>query len=294
MAILVDRESKVICQGMTGAQATFHCEQAIAYGTQLVAGVTPGKGGSKHLYLPVFDGVAEAVAATGADVSLVFVPPRAAADAIVEAIDARVPLIVCVTERVPVLDMVRVKRRLEGSASRLVGPNSPGVIVPEVCKIGVMPGHIHAPGRIGIASRSASLAYEAVAQTTANRLGQSAWVGIGGDAVHGIGFADCLELFLDDPDTEGILLIGEIGGTAEEEAAAFLAARKAAGEPSKPVVAYVAGEIAPTGRRMGHAGTVNVFGKGGAADKIAALRDAGAVIAESAAEIGATMRRALR
>ena len=293
MAILVHRETKVICQGMTGAQATFHCEQAIAYGTKLVAGVTPGKGGGKHLYLPVFDDVAAAVAATGAEVSLVFVPPRAAADAIVEAIDAGVPLIVCVTERVPVLDMVRVKRRLEDSTSRLIGPNSPGVITPEACKIGVMPGHIHFPGRIGIASRSASLAYEAVAQTTANRLGQSTCVGIGGDPVHGMGFADCLELFLDDPETEGVLLIGEIGGTAEEEAAAFLAARQAAGALNKPVVAYVAGLDAPTGRRMGHAGTVNVFGKGGADDKIAALRAAGAVIAESAAEIGATMRRAL-
>ena len=297
MAILVHSETKVICQGMTGAQATFHCEQAIAYGTKLVAGVTPGKGGGKHLYLPVFDDVAAAVAATGAEVSLVFVPPRAAADAIVEAIDAGVALIVCVTERVPVLDMVRVKRRLEDSTSRLIGPNSPGVITPEACKIGVMPGHIHFPGRIGIASRSASLAYEAVAQTTANRLGQSTCVGIGGDPVHGMGFADCMELFLGDPETEGILLIGEIGGTAEEEAAAFLSARKAAGTLSKPVVAYVAGQDAPTGRRMGHAGTVNVFGpgggKGGAGDKIAALRAAGAVIAESAAEIGATMRRAL-
>ncbi len=293
MAILVTGEAKVICQGMTGAQATFHCEQAIAYGTKLVAGVTPGKGGGKHLYLPVFDDVAAAVAATGAEVSLVFVPPRAAADAIIEAVDAGVPLIVCVTERVPVLDMVRVKRRLEDSTSRLIGPNSPGVITPEACKIGVMPGHIHFPGRIGIASRSASLAYEAVAQTTANRLGQSTCVGIGGDPVHGMGFADCLELFLDDPETEGVLLIGEIGGTAEEEAAAFLSARKVAGTLDKPVVAYVAGEDAPTGRRMGHAGTVNVFGKGGADDKIAALRAAGAVIAESAAEIGATMRRAL-
>ena len=293
MAILVHGETKVICQGMTGAQATFHCEQAIAYGTKLVAGVTPGKGGGKHLYLPVFDDVAAAVAATGAEVSLVFVPPRAAADAIIEAIDAGVPLIVCVTERVPVLDMVRVKRRLEDSTSRLIGPNSPGVIAPEACKIGVMPGHIHFPGRIGIASRSASLAYEAVAQTTANRLGQSTCVGIGGDPVHGIGFAESLELFLDDPETEGVLLIGEIGGTAEEEAAAFLTVRKAAGEPSKPVVAYVAGQDAPAGRRMGHAGTVNVFGKGGAADKIAALRAAGAVIADTAAEIGATMRRAL-
>lgn len=294
MAILVNREIKIICQGMTGAQATFHCEQAIAYGTKLVAGVTPGKGGSKHLYLPVYDEVAEAVAETGAEASLVFVPPHAAADAMVEAIDAGVALIVCVTERVPVLDMVRVKRRLEDSASRLIGPNSSGVIAPEVCKIGVMPGHIHFPGRIGIASRSASLTYEAVAQTTANRLGQSTCVGIGGDPVHGVGFVDCLELFLDDPETEGILLIGEIGGGAEEEAAQFLSARRAAGDLNKPVVAYVAGQNAPTGRRMGHAGTVNVFGKGGADDKIAALREAGAAIAETAAEIGTTMRRALR
>jgi succinyl-CoA synthetase alpha subunit len=297
MAILVNGETKVICQGMTGAQATFHCEQAIAYGTKLVAGVTPGKGGRKHLYLPVFDSVAEAMAETGADASLVFVPPRAAADAIVEAIDARVPLIVCVTERVPVLDMVRVRRRLEDSKSRLIGPNSPGVITPEACKIGVMPGHIHFPGRIGIASRSASLTYEAVAQTTANRLGQSSSVGIGGDAVHGIGFADCLELFFDDPQTDGVLLIGEVGGSAEEEAAAFLAARKAAGKPAKPVVAYIAGRNAPVGRRMGHAGTFDVVGpgggKGGVAGKIEALRGAGVTIAESAAEIGATMRRAL-
>jgi succinyl-CoA synthetase alpha subunit len=294
MAILVNRETKVICQGMTGAQATFHCEQAIAYGTRLVAGVTPGKGGGKHLYLPIYDEVAEAVAETGAEASLVFVPPHAAADAMVEAIDAGVALIVCVTERVPVLDMARVKRRLEDSASRLIGPNSSGVIAPEVCKIGVMPGHIHFPGRIGIASRSASLTYEAVAQTTANRLGQSTCVGIGGDPVHGVGFVDCLELFLGDPETEGILLIGEIGGGAEEEAAQFLSARRAAGELNKPVVAYVAGQNAPTGRRMGHAGTVNVFGKGGAGDKIAALREAGAVIAETAAEISTTTRRALR
>ncbi len=293
MAILVNDETTVICQGMTGAQATFHCEQAIAYGTKLVAGVTPGKGGRKHLYLPVFDTVAEAVAETGAEASLVFVPPRAAADAIVEAIDAGVPLIVCVTERVPVLDMVRVRRRLEDSNARLIGPNSPGVIAPDVCKIGIMPGHIHFPGRIGIASRSASLTYEAVAQTTANRLGQSSSVGIGGDPVHGIGFADCLELFFDDPQTEGVLLIGEIGGSAEEEAAESLVARRAAGKPVKPVAAYIAGRNAPVGRRMGHAGTFDVFGKGGVADKIEALRSAGVTIAESAAEIGATMRRAL-
>ena len=289
MSILIDRDTKVICQGMTGAQATFHCEQAIALGTNIVAGVTPGKGGTKHLYLPVFDTVAEAVAETGADASLVFVPPRAAADAMIESIDAGVPLLVCVTERVPVLDMVRVKRRLEDSETRLFGPNSQGVITPEQCKIGVMPGHIHSPGRIGIISRSATLTYEAVSQTTAARLGQSTVVGIGGDPVHGMGFVECLKLFLDDPQTQAILLIGEIGGTAEEEAAAFIAAER----PSKPIVAYVAGVHAPVGRRMGHAGTVNVFGKGGAEEKIEALQAAGARIPTSAATIGATLRRAL-
>lgn len=289
MAILIDENTKVICQGMTGAQASFHCEQAIAYGTQLVAGVTPGKGGSKHLYLPVFDGVTDAVAATGADASLVFVPPRAAADAIIEAIDAEVALVICVTERVPVLDMVRVKRRLEDSNTRLIGPNSQGIIVPEVCKIGIMPGHIHAPGKIGIASRSASLTYEAVRQTTEARLGQSTCVGIGGDPVHGIGFTDCLELFLADPKTHGIVLLGEIGGAAEEEAADYIRAER----PKKPIVAYVAGLHAPSGRRMGHAGTVNVFGRGGAEEKIEPLKSAGVHIASSAATIGATMRQAL-
>ncbi len=290
MAILADKNTKVICQGLTGAQASFHCEQAIAYGTQIVGGVTPGKGGTRHLQLPVFDTVARAVAETGADASLVFVPPRAAADAMIEAIDAEVPLVVCVTERVPVQDMVRVRRRLEDSNTRLIGPNSQGIITPEQCKIGIMPGHIHFPGKIGIASRSASLTYEAVGQCGDARLGQSSVVGIGGDPVHGLGFVDCLELFLRDPQTEGILLIGEIGGSAEEEAAAFIAAEK----PKKPIAAFVAGLYSETGRRMGHAGTVNVFGHGGAESKIEALRSAGVHIAPNAAEIGATMRQAMR
>jgi succinyl-CoA synthetase alpha subunit len=290
MAILANKNTKVICQGMTGAQASFHCEQAIAYGTQIVAGVTPGKGGIKHLSLPVYDTVARAAKETGADASLVFVPPRAAADAMIEAIDAEIPLVVCVTERVPVLDMVRVKRRLQDSDTRLIGPNSQGIITPEQCKIGIMPGHIHVPGKIGIASRSASLTYEAVGQCGRARLGQSSVVGIGGDPVYGLGFVECLELFLRDPETEGILLIGEIGGTAEEEAAAFIAAEK----PKKPIAAYVAGLRAETGRRMGHAGTVNVFGKGAGAAKIEALKAAGVHLAPNAAEIGSTMRAALR
>lgn len=282
MSILIDRDTKVICQGMTGAQATFHCEQAIAYGTNIVAGVTPGKGGTKHLYLPVFDTVAEAVRATGADASLVFVPPRAAGDAIIEAIDAEVPLLVCVTERVPVLDMVRVRRRLRNSATRLFGPNSQGVISPEQCKIGVMPGHIHRPGKIGIISRSATLTYEAVGQCTAARLGQSTVVGIGGDPVYGMGFVDCLELFLADPQTQGIILIGEIGGTAEEEAAAYIREHV-----SKPVVGFICGQTAPPGRRMGHAGAIISGGTGGAAEKIRAMREVGIHVSESPATIGA-------
>ena len=289
MGVLVDAETKVICQGMTGSQASFHCEQAIAYGTKLVAGVTPGKGGSKHLHLPVYDSVAEAREATGAEVGVAFVPPRSAADAIIEAIEAELALVVCVTERIPVLDMVRVKSALKDGQTRLIGPNSLGIITPGACKIGVMPAHPHKPGKIGIASRSASLTYETVEQTTAERLGQSTSIGIGGDPVHGMGFVDCLEEFLADPQTEGIVLIGEIGGSAEEEAAAFLEAEK----PKKPVVAYVAGRAAPSERRMGHAGTVSVFGKGLAEEKVAALRDAGVTIAPSAAKIGETMKRAL-
>jgi len=289
MAVLIDRDTKVICQGITGAQATFHCEQAIAYGTKLVGGVTPGKGGRKHLYLPVFDTVEEAVAATGAEASAVFVPPRNAADAIIEAIDAGVRLIVCVTERIPTLDMVRVKRRLDESDSRLIGPNSPGIITPDQCKIGIMPGHIHFPGKVGIASRSATLKYEAVAQTTAARLGQSTCIGIGGDPVHGIGFVESLELFLADPETEAVLLIGEIGGGDEEEAAAFIRTER----PKKPIAAYIAGEHAPAGRRMGHAGTFNVFGAGGAGEKIECLKSAGVQIVESPATFGTSLRRIL-
>ena len=289
MSVLIDRDTKVICQGITGAQATFHCEQAIAYGTKLVGGVTPGKGGRKHLYLPVFDSVAEALEATGADASAVFVPPRNAADAIIEAIDAGVRLIVCVTERIPTLDMVRVKRRLDESDSRLIGPNSPGIITPDQCKIGIMPGHIHFPGKVGIASRSATLKYEAVAQTTEARLGQSTCIGIGGDPVHGIGFVECLELFLADPGTEAVLLIGEIGGGDEEEAAAFIRAEK----PKKPIAAYIAGAHAPRGRRMGHAGTFNVFGAGGVGEKIEALKSAGVALLDSPAAFGTTLRRLL-
>ncbi len=290
MAILIDAETKVICQGLTGAQATYHSERAIAYGTKMVGGVVPGKGGRRHLGLPVFETVAEAVAETGATASAVFVPPTNAADAMIEGIEAGLELLVCVTERIPILDMVRVRRALEGSGTRLVGPNSLGIISPGACKIGVMPAHLERRGKIGIASRSASLTYEVVEQTSLERLGQSTSIGIGGDPVHGIGFIDCLELFFADPGTGGVILLGEIGGTDEEEAAAFL---KAEGV-KKPVVAYVAGIHAPARRRMGHAGTVNVFAGGSALDKIEALRSAGVHIAPSAADVGATMRKALR
>ena len=289
MAILVDRDTRVICQGFTGTQASYHMERAIAYGTKVVGGVVPGKGGRRHLGLPVFDTVAEAVEATGADASAVFVPAPAAADAMIESIDAGIPLMVCVTERIPVLDMVRVKRRLAGSKTRLIGPNSQGIIVPGRCKIGVMPAHVERPGRVGIVSRSASLTSEVVEQTTTERLGQSTSVGIGGDPVYGMNFVDCLELLLADDETDGVILLGEIGGTAEEEAAEFFRQEK----PKKPVAAFVAGLHAPTQRRMGHAGTVSVFGKGAAAEKIEALRAAGVHVAASPAEIGTTMRRAL-
>ena len=287
MAILIDSDTKVICQGFTGAQATYHMERAIAYGTKVVGGVVPGKGGRGHLGLPVFETVAEARAAAGATASAVFVPPRNAADAIIEAIDAGIELLVCVTERVPVMDMVRVKKRLEGSGTRLIGPNSQGILVPGRCKIGVMPAHLERPGKVGIASRSASLTSEVIEQISGQRLGQSTSIGIGGDPVHGVGFVDCLKLFFADPDTECVVLLGEIGGSDEEEAAAYLKSNPA----PKPVVAYVAGLHAPTERRMGHAGTVNVFGQGDAAAKIAALRAAGVTIATSAAEIGLTVRQ---
>jgi succinyl-CoA synthetase alpha subunit len=289
VAILVNRETRVICQGITGAQASFYTERAISFGTRMVAGVRPGKGGSRHLGLPVFDSVAEARDETGADASVIFVPRENAADAVIESIDAQIPLVICITEHIPVLDMVRVRERLSGSSTRLLGPNTPGIITPDECRIGIMPRSIFRRGRVGIISRSSTLTYEAVWQTTDAGLGQSTCVGIGGDPIHGLGFVECLELFADDDETDLVMLVGEIGGSEEERAARFLGT----GDFSKPVAAYIAGEHAPAETRMGHASAIIHSGSGAAAAKKSALREAGVHVIHSPVEIGATVKSVL-